>query len=56
MYRDAGKKVSNKEVKAAFNDVLKDLDKSVDFLRDDTPTTSPESSRMRKTSTTTDRC
>ena len=42
MYRDAGKKVSNKEVKAAFNDVLKDLDKSVEFLRDDTPTTSPE--------------
>ncbi len=30
MYRDAGKKVSNKEVKAA-NDVLKDLDKSVEF-------------------------
>ena len=42
MYRDAGKKVSNKEVKAAFNDVLKDLDKHVEFYRDDTPTTSPE--------------
>ena len=42
MYRDAGKKVSNKEVKASFNDVLKDLDKHVEFYRDDTPTTSPE--------------
>ena len=41
-FREAAKKVSNKEVKAAFNDVLKDLDKHVDFYRDDTPTTSPE--------------
>ena len=41
-YKTAASKVSNKEVKAAFNDVLKDLDKSVEFLRDDTPTTSPE--------------
>ena len=39
MYRDAGKTVSNKEVKAAFNDVLKDLDNSVEVLTDDTPTT-----------------
>ena len=42
MYRDAGKKVSNKEVKAAFNDVLKDLDKHVDFYRTNTHSTSPE--------------
>ena len=41
-FKEAAKKVSNKEVKAAFNDVLKDLDKHVDFYRDDTPTTSPE--------------
>ena len=42
MYRDAGKKVSNKEGKAAFNDVLKDLDKHVDFYRTNTHSTSPE--------------
>ena len=41
-FKEAAKKVSNKEVKAAFNDVLKDLDKHVDFYRTNTHSTSPE--------------
>ena len=57
MYRDAGKKVSNKEVKAAFNDAPRRTSTSPLISSGTTlPPPRRNTSRMRKTSTTTDRC
>ena len=56
IYKESAKKVTNKDVKTAFTDVLDDLDKLIDLLNtDENASASPDYESIRTAWTPTGR-